>query len=106
MVADWHAMTDFYKTPHDIHGYIREMVAEWVAWGIDPNKSTIFIQSMVPEHLEISLMFANLTPMGWLERVTTWKDAEEELKQKDAYNLGRFSYPVLQTSDIATYEAH
>lgn len=101
---DWHAMTDAYKKTKEIKAYTRDIIAEWIAWGIDPKKSTLFVQSMVPEHLEIQMIFANLTPMGWLERVNTWKDQEEELKQNDAHNLGRFSYPVLQTADIAIYK--
>ncbi|MGE3975388.1 MAG: tryptophan--tRNA ligase [Bdellovibrionales bacterium] len=102
-VVDWHAMTDAYRTVNDVRQATKEFVAEWVAWGIDPKKSTIFIQSLVPEHIELHMMFSNITPVGWLERVTTWKDAEEELKQKDAHNLGRFAYPVLQAADIAVY---
>jgi tryptophanyl-tRNA synthetase len=103
-VVDWHAMTDAYKKPAEVNELVRDFVAEWVAWGIDPEKHTIFVQSRVPEHIELNTMFANITPMGWLERVTTWKDQEEELKQKDAYNLGRFAYPVLQAADIALYK--
>ncbi|MCB0394002.1 MAG: tryptophan--tRNA ligase [Bdellovibrionales bacterium] len=100
---DWHALTDAYKRASEIPSFAREIVAEWVAFGIDPNRATLFVQSMVPEHLELTMIFANLTPMGWLERVPTWKDAEEELKINDAHNLGRFTYPVLQTADIAIY---
>jgi tryptophanyl-tRNA synthetase len=81
----------------------RNIVAEVVAWGLDPNKNTLFIQSLVPEHLELFMIFANLTPMGWLDRVPTWKDAEEENKANDTHNLGRFAYPVLQAADIAIY---
>tara|TARA_B100001248_G_scaffold262724_1_gene261614 strand:- start:4746 stop:5762 length:1017 start_codon:yes stop_codon:yes gene_type:complete len=102
---DWHAMTNAYKKPKEIDEYTKDIIADWIAWGLDPEKNVIFIQSMVPEHLELSMIFANLTPMGWLERVTTWKDAKEELQQSDAYNLGRFSYPVLQTADISIYQA-
>ncbi|HEX4923182.1 MAG TPA: tryptophan--tRNA ligase, partial [Bdellovibrionales bacterium] len=102
-VADWHAMTDAYKRPSEVNELVRDVVAEWIAWGIDPEKHTVFVQSLVPEPLELFTMFSNITPMGWLERVTTWKDAEEELKQKDAFNLGRFSYPVLQAADVALY---
>jgi tryptophanyl-tRNA synthetase len=103
MVADWHAMTDAYRSVGEVKQSTKEFIAEWVAWGVDPKKSVIVIQSLVPEHLELNMMFSNITPMGWLERVTTWKDAAEELKQKDAHNLGRFSYPVLQTADIVIY---
>ncbi len=100
---DWHAMTDQYKDPREMVQNTRLMVASWIAFGLDTQKNVIFVQSRVPEHLELFMIFANLTPMGWLERVNTWKDAEEELKLNDAYNLGRFAYPVLQTADIAIY---
>ncbi|MFK8138797.1 MAG: tryptophan--tRNA ligase [Bdellovibrionales bacterium] len=100
---DWHSLTDAFKTSKEIQGYTREIIADWIAWGIDPEKSTVFVQSQVPQHIEIHMILSNITPMGWLDRVTTWKDAEEELKQKDAHNLGRFAYPVLQTADIMAY---
>lgn len=100
---DWHGMTSQYKTTEKIDPQIRDMIAEWVAWGIDPEKHTVFVQSRVPEHLEIFMILANLTPMGWLERVNTWKDEIDNLKQQDAHNLGRFFYPVLQTADIVAY---
>ncbi len=100
---DWHGMTTAYKNTQDVTPWTREMIAEFIAWGLDPEKSTLFVQSRVPEHLEVFLILANLTPMGWLERVTTWKDAEEEAKQNDTHNLGRFAYPVLQTADILVY---
>ncbi|MDZ4660459.1 MAG: tryptophan--tRNA ligase [Pseudomonadota bacterium] len=100
---DWHAMTSIYKSTFEVDGYIREVIAEWYAWGIDFEKSTVFVQSRVPEHLELFMILANLTPMGWLERVPSWKDAEIEAKQNDTHNLGRFAYPVLQSADIAMY---
>ena len=101
--VDLHAMTDAYKNPEKITHNVRIMFAEWIAWGIDPDKSVLFVQSRIPEHLELFIILANLTPMGWLERVPTWKDAIDELKSNDTYNLGRFSYPVLQAADIALY---
>jgi len=79
------------------------MYAEILAWGVDPQKSVLFVQSKVPQHLELFMILANLTPMGWLERVPTWKDAQEEARQTDTHNLGRFAYPVLQAADIAIY---
>ena len=103
-IMDWHAMTTAYKASKDIDATTRDMAAEWLAWGIDAEKHTLFIQSQVPEHIELFLIFANITPMGWLERVPTWKDAIEDAKQNDTYNLGRFSYPVLQAADIAIYQ--
>lgn len=102
-VMDWHGMTSVYKNSSEVKAWSEEMVAEYLAWGIDPQKCILFIQSEVSEHLELFWIFANLTPMGWLERVPTWKDAEEEAKQTDTHNLGRFSYPVLQAADIAIY---
>ncbi|MCX7674959.1 MAG: tryptophan--tRNA ligase [Bdellovibrionaceae bacterium] len=103
-VMDWHGMTTAYKTPAEVARWARELYAEFVAWGLDPEKNVIFIQSQVPEHLELYMWFSNLTPLGWLERVPTWKDAEEEAKQTDTRNLGRFGYPVLQAADIAVYQ--
>lgn len=100
---DWHGMTNAYKNTKDISGFTKDIIAEWLAWGLDSEKNVIFVQSLVPEHLELFMIYANLTPMGWLDRVTTWKDNEEELKQADAHNLGRFAYPVLQAADIAIY---
>jgi tryptophanyl-tRNA synthetase len=102
-VMDWHAMTSSYKTPHEVQGWVRDIFAEWVAWGLDSERNTLFIQSRVPEHLELNTYFMMLTPMGWLERVPTWKDAQDEAKASDTHNLGRFMYPVLQTADIAIY---
>lgn len=102
-VMDLHGLTTAYKLPSDVKTYNRDIFADLLAWGIDPEKNTLFIQSKVPEHIELFMHFANLTPMGWLERVPTWKDAEEEAKASDTHNLGRFSYPVLQAADIAIY---
>lgn len=100
---DWHGMTSNYKNSQDVMPWNRAMIAEFIAWGIDPEKNVLFIQSQVPEHLELFMIFSNLTPMGWLERVPTWKDAEEENKKSDTHNLGRFAYPVLQAADISVY---
>jgi tryptophanyl-tRNA synthetase len=87
---DWHALTTAYKSPKDVAHWRREMIAEWLAWGIDPEKCTIFIQSEVPAHVELYMYFSMLTPLSWLERVPTWKDAEEEAKRTETHNLGRF----------------
>lgn len=105
-VMDWHGMTTAYKKVDEIPAWNRDVFAELLAWGVDPEKSTMFVQSMVPEHLELFMIFANLTPMGWLERVPTWKDIEEEAKANDTHNLGRFAYPVLQAADIVMYRAN
>jgi len=100
---NWHAMTSRYKEPHDVMNFVREIVAEWLAWGLDPDQNIIFVQSEVPEHVELCMFFLMMTPMSWLERVPTWKDAEEDAKASDTHNLGRFMYPVLQAADIAIY---
>lgn len=103
-LMDWHGMTSAYKKSEEIFPMALDMFASYLAWGIDPNKSPIFLQSWVPEHLELFIIFANMTPMGWLERVPTWKDAIEEAQASDSHNLGRFAYPVLQAADIALYK--
>jgi len=102
-VMDLHGMTTAYKTTAEIPKWNHEMFAEFLAWGLDPEKCTIYIQSQIPELLELFMYFSNLTPLGWLERVNTWKDAIEEAKQNDTHNLGRFAYPVLQAADIAIF---
>lgn len=102
-VMNWHAMTSRYKEPHDVMHFARENFADWIAWGLDPEKNVLFVQSEVPEHIELTMFFLMMTPMSWLERVPTWKDAEEEAKASDTHNLGRFMYPVLQAADIAVY---
>ena len=103
---DWHGMTSNYKNSFEVSAWNRDIIAEMIAWGIDPERNVLFIQSQVPEHLELFMIFANLTPMGWLDRVPTWKDAEEENKANDTHNLGRFAYPVLQAADIALYRGN
>lgn len=101
---NWHSLTSGYKTPEIFKEYVRPMIIDWLAFGIDPDKSTIYIQSEIPELLELNMIFMMLTPLPWLERVNTWKDAIDEMKQTDTYNLGRFHYPVLQTADIAIFK--
>lgn len=103
-LMDWHGMTSAYKEADKVKGWERDMTADLLAWGIDPEKCVFYVQSHVPEILELNMIFTNLTPMGWLERVPTWKDAEEEAKQNDTHNLGRFGYPVLQAADIAIFK--
>ncbi len=103
-VMDWHALTNQYRKSHDVALFARDIYAEMIGWGLDPKKSTLFIQSHVPEHIELATLFGMITPLPWLERVPTWKDAKEEALATESYNLGRLSYPVLQTADIAIYE--
>lgn len=102
-VMDLHGLTTAYKQTSNVRQWSHQLFAEFLAWGIDPDKSVLFIQSEVPQHLELFFILANLTPMGWLERVPTWKDAEDEARATDTHNLGRFAYPVLQAADIGLY---
>ncbi|MDP8258312.1 MAG: tryptophan--tRNA ligase [Candidatus Aadella gelida] len=103
MVADWHALMGEYEKPSDIKNNSIEMVKDWISCGIDPEKSVIFIQSMVPEHLELAMVFSILTPLGWLERCTTYKEQLREVKGRMLATYGFLGYPVLQAADIALY---
>lgn len=105
-LMDWHGLTTAYKKPKELDLWQRDMLADWLAWGLDPQRCVLFVQSRVPEHIELFMILANLTPMGWLERVPTWKDAIDEMKETDTHNLGRFLYPVLQAADIAVYRGN
>ncbi len=104
-VADWHALTTHYETPDVIEQSVWDMVIDWLAAGVDPNQSTLFIQSKVPEHAELFLLLAMGTPLGWLERVPTYKDQIEKLKEKDLQTYGFLGYPLLQAADILMYRA-
>ena len=104
-VADWHALTTHYETPDVIEASVWEMVIDWLAAGVDPNQATLFIQSRVPEHSELFLLLAMGTPLGWLERVPTYKDQIEKLKEKDLQTYGFLGYPLLQAADILIYRA-
>jgi tryptophanyl-tRNA synthetase len=106
MVADWHALMSEYENPAGIRASITDNVADWLACGIDPAKSTIFIQSQVPEHLELEMVFAALTPLGWLERCPTYKEQMRELKDRHIATYAFFGYPVLQAADISLYRAN
>ncbi len=105
MVADLHALMGEYENPADIRKNSIEMVIDWLACGIDPKKSTIFIQSQVPEHSELALMLGMLTPLGWLERNPTYKEQLREIQGRDLTTFGFLGYPVLQTADILLYKA-
>lgn len=104
-VADWHALTTDYADPSRIKEYTYEMIADWIACGIDPNKSTIFIQSHIKEHAELALLLAMITPLSWLERVPTYKEVKGQLQDKDLATYGFLGYPLLQTADITVYKA-
>ncbi|WAC07143.1 MAG: tryptophan--tRNA ligase [Thermodesulfobacteriota bacterium] len=105
-VADWHALTTEYAHPQIIKESIHDMVIDWLALGIQIPKSTIFIQSSLPEHAELYLLLSMITPLSWLERNPTYKEQEQELKDKDIHTHGFLGYPVLQAADILIYKAH
>ncbi len=104
-VADWHALTTHYDTPEVIEANVWDMVVDWLAAGVDPEKATLFIQSRVPEHAELHLLLSMSTPLGWLERVPTYKDQQEKLSEKDLSTYGFLGYPLLQSADILIYRA-
>ena len=106
MVADWHALTTEYENSEDIQPNTVEMVLDWLAAGLDPDKSIIFVQSHVKEHAELYLMFSMITPLGWLERVPTYKEALEEYRGREISTHGFLGYPLLQAADILVYKAH
>jgi tryptophanyl-tRNA synthetase len=105
-VADWHALTTAYDEPGTITENAMEMVIDWLAAGVDPSQATIFIQSKVPEHAELHLLLSMMTPLGWLERVPTYKDQQEKLTHKDLTTYGFLGYPLLQAADILIYRAN
>jgi tryptophanyl-tRNA synthetase len=102
-VADWHALTTHYDSPDVIGNNVWEMVIDWLAAGIDPQQSVLFIQSRVPEHAELHLLLSMVTPLGWLERVPTYKDQQEKLSDRDLSTYGFLGYPLLQAADILMY---
>jgi len=104
-VADWHALTTHYESREVIEKNVYEMVIDWLAAGLDPNQCTIFLQSRLPEHAELFTLLAMGTPLGWLERVPTYKDQQEKLKDKDLSTYGFLGYPLLQAADILIYKA-
>jgi len=104
-VADWHALTTHYDDPSIIPESVWDMVVDWLAAGVDPEKATLFIQSRVPEHAELHLLLSMITPLGWLERVPSFKDQQEKLKEKDLSTYGFLGYPLLQSADILMYRA-
>ncbi len=104
-VADWHALTTEYDNSAIISSNVWEMVIDWLAAGINPGSARLFIQSQVPEHAELHLLLSMMTPLGWLERVPTYKDQQEKLKEKDLATYGFLGYPLLQSADILIYRA-
>ncbi len=105
MVADWHALMSEYANPKDLKENIISNVIDWLACGISPEKSTIFIQSHVPQHLELYMVFSVITPLGWLERCPTYKEQLREVTNRDLSTFGFLGYPVLQAADILLYKA-
>ncbi len=104
-VADWHALTTHYDTPEVIEQTVWDMVIDWLAAGIDPARATLFIQSRVPEHAELHTLLSMITPLGWLERVPSYKDQQEKLTDRDLGTYGFLGYPLLQSADILMYRA-
>lgn len=104
-VADWHALTTGYASPQAIRESTQDLLVNFLAAGLDPDRCTIFIQSKIPEHAELHLLLSMITPLGWLERVPTYKEKIEELKDRDLSTYGFLGYPVLQTADIIVYRA-
>jgi len=104
-VADWHALTTAYDEPEGIAQNSWDMVVDWLAAGVDPSQATLFIQSRVPEHAELHLLMSMMTPLGWLERVPTYKDQQEKLTHKDLTTYGFLGYPLLMSADILIYRA-
>ncbi|MFP5440080.1 MAG: tryptophan--tRNA ligase [Gammaproteobacteria bacterium] len=104
-VADWHALTTHYDDPAGLQQHVFDMVVDWLAAGVDPDKATLFVQSQVPEHAELHVLLSMITPLGWLERVPTYKDQQEKLKEKDLATYGFLGYPLLQSADILVYRA-
>lgn len=106
MIADWHALMSEYEDPKSLKESCYEMVRDFVACGIDPEKSVIFVQSHVPEHLELAMIFSDITPLAWVERVPTYKEQLREVKGRDLTTYGFLGYPILQAADIAVYKAN
>ena len=104
-VADWHALTTHYDDPRILEQNVFDMVIDWLAVGVDPAKASLFVQSKVPEHAELHLMLSMITPLGWLERVPSFKDQQDKLKDKDLQTYGFLGYPLLQSADILIYKA-
>jgi tryptophanyl-tRNA synthetase len=104
--ADWHALTTHYEAPEDIAASVWDMFVDWLAAGLDPTRATIFIQSRVMEHAELALLLGMMTPIGWLERVPTYKDQQQKLSDRDLSTFGFLGYPLMQGADILIYRAN
>jgi tryptophanyl-tRNA synthetase len=104
-VADWHALTSDFADTSQLTSYTYENVADWIGAGLDPEKSTFFVQSLVPEHAELYVLLSMVVPVPWLERVPTYKEQQENLKDRDLSSIGFLGYPLLQTADVSIYDA-
>ena len=104
-VADWHALTTHYDEPEVIERHVWDMVIDWLAAGIDPSQAVLFLQSRIPEHAELHTLLSMITPLGWLERVPTYKDQQEKLADRDLATYGFLGYPLLQSADVLIYRA-
>jgi tryptophanyl-tRNA synthetase len=104
-IADWHALTSEFANTGPLLGYAFDNVADWIGAGLDPERSTFFVQSLVPEHAELALLLSMVVPVPWLERVPTYKEQQETLKDKDLSSIGFLGYPLLQTADVTMYDA-
>ncbi|GAB4491417.1 MAG: tryptophan--tRNA ligase [Thermodesulfovibrionales bacterium] len=104
-VADWHALTTGYNNPASLHDSVKDLLVNFLAAGLDPDKCTIFLQSRILEHAELHLLLSMITPLGWLERVPTYKEKQQELSERDLATYGFLGYPLLQTADIIIYRA-
>jgi tryptophanyl-tRNA synthetase len=106
MIADWHALTSEWANAPAIPRNVHEIAADWIAAGVDPEKSCVFVQSEIPEHLELNMILSCITPLGWLERVPTYKEAQQQLAEKGVDNYAFLGYPVLQAADILLYKGN
>ena len=104
-IADWHALTSDFADTSQLTTFTYEVVADWIGAGLDPERSTFFVQSLIPEHAELYLLLSMVVPVPWLERVPTYKEQQENLKDKDLSSIGFLGYPLLQTADVAIYDA-
>src|SRR5262245_30847234 len=104
-IVDWHALTTEYADPSALRGFIREVALDWLAAGVDPKRSVVFVQSEVKEHAELHLLLSMIVPLPWLERVPTYKEQQAELRERDLNTYGFLGYPLLQTADILVYLA-
>lgn len=105
-IADWHSLTTGYADTEQVREFVREIAIDYLSAGLDPNKSVLFIQSLVPEHAELHLLLSMITPLAWLERVPSFKEQQQEIKDRDLATYGFLGYPLLQTADVIMYKAN